>query len=151
MQTILRAVLDEKHALAAQGPDAICTTSPDAPLAEAARLMSASNVGCVLVMNNRRLVGIVSEREVLHAFAAGRPEAGQAKVASVMPTELVTVPPSLSVEAALRICTNRRVRHLPVVDGTELLGLLSIGDLVKFVVQDKENTISELMDYIHGP
>ncbi len=151
MKTMLSVVLEEKAAHAAEGAGALYTVGTHATLAEAARLMSKANIGCVLVMQNQRLIGIVSEREILHLFAAGRPEAGEAAITSVMPADLVTVPPSLSVDAALKICTTRRVRHLPVVEGSELLGLLSIGDLVRSVVKDKEATISELMDYIHGP
>jgi CBS domain-containing protein len=151
MKAILRTVLEQKNALAAEGSAALHMVSADAPLAEAAKLMSTANIGCVLVMQNRRLVGIVSERQILHLFAEGRPDADQAAVASVMPPDLVTVPSTLSVEGALSVCTHQRVRHLPVVDGTELLGVLSIGDLVRFVVKEKDDTIAELMDYIHAP
>ncbi len=151
MKAILRTVLEQKNALAAEGAAALYMVSSDAPLADAAKLMSTSNIGCVLVMQDRRLVGIVSERQILHLFAEGRPDADKAAVASVMPPDLVTVPPTLSVEGALSVCTHQRVRHLPVVDGTELLGVLSIGDLVRFVVKEKDDKIAELMDYIHAP
>lgn len=151
MKTMLSSVLEEKAALAAAGSGGLYTVDSNATLAEAARLMSKTNIGCVLVMKNQRLVGIVSEREILHVFAQGQLEAGEAAITTVMPKDLVTVPPSLSVDAALKICTTRRVRHLPVVEGSEVVGLLSIGDLVRSVVKDKEATISELMDYIHGP
>jgi CBS domain-containing protein len=153
MDTILRTVLQAKADQLHGGARPIHSIGPDATLLDAARLMSNTNVGCALVMQNGRLVGIISERDVLHVFADERADADKAtaSVASCMTSDLVTVPPSMNVEAALKLCTNRRIRHLPVVDGTELQGLLSIGDLVSFVVRDKEGTISELMDYIHGP
>jgi CBS domain-containing protein len=151
METILHTVLREKEALMAERGSVLYRVTPDTPIADAVRLMSDANVGCVLVMEGERMVGIFSERDVMRLFAEGVPEIGKLPVRERMTARPVTVPPSISVEQALLECTDRRVRHLPVVEDGQLLGLLSIGDLVRFVVKDKEGTISELMDYIHGP
>lgn len=151
METLLRTVLHEKEARSPQDAGVIYVIEHDAPVSEAATLMSEANVGCAVVMDHDRLVGILGEREILHAFAQRDPDAGSRRVDSLMAAQPVTVSPGATVEDALRLCTDRRVRHLPVIDGNELLGLLSIGDLVSFVIRDKEGTITELMDYIHGP
>ncbi|MGY6518350.1 MAG: CBS domain-containing protein [Lysobacteraceae bacterium] len=152
METILRTVLKEKEALLAQRGGVLYRVEPGTPVAQAARVMTDANVGCVLVMQGERLAGIFSERDLMRAFtreAADR--VGGRPVSDFMTANLITVQPSISVEEALLVCTDKRVRHLPVLEEGVLLGLLSIGDLVRFVVKDKEDTIHELMDYIHGP
>lgn len=151
MQTTLRTVLEEKTALLAERGHSLFQVAPDASIAEAARIMSEANIGCVLVMDQGRLVGVFNEHDLLVAFADAGSGAATQSVASRLASRPITVTPSMSVEQAMLECTDRRVRHLPVCEDDELVGLLSIGDLVRFVVKDKENTISELMDYIHGP
>jgi CBS domain-containing protein len=150
METPLKVVLAEKAELLAQRGDELYSTEPTAPAVEAIRTMSKANVGCLLILDRGQLVGIFSERDVLHAVAADGLPPKAVKVGDVMTTDLFTVPPSMTVEEALVECTNRRVRHLPVVEDGQLLGLLSIGDLVRFVVQDKDQDIAHLMEYIHG-
>lgn len=151
METILHTVLQEKEALMAERGSVLYRVSPEDPIGEAVRLMNEANVGCVLVMEGEQLVGIFSERDVMRLFTENEPGLTDRPVRDRMTSKPITVPPSLSVEKALLECTDRRVRHLPVVEEGQLLGLLSIGDLVRFVVKDKEGVISELMDYIHGP
>jgi len=151
MDTILHTVLQEKEALMAERGSVLYRVSPDTPIGEAVHLMNEANVGCVLVMEGEQLVGIFSERDVMRLFTEHEAGLAERPVSERMTTRPITVPPSLSVEKALLECTDRRVRHLPVVEEGQLLGLLSIGDLVRFVVKDKEGVISELMDYIHGP
>lgn len=151
METILHTVLREKEALMADRGSVLYRVAPDASIGEAVRLMNEANVGCVLVMEGDQLVGIFSERDLMRLFTEDGQGLAERPVSERMTRTPITVAPSLSVEKALLECTDRRVRHLPVVEDGQLLGLLSIGDLVRFVVKDKEGVISELMDYIHGP
>ncbi len=151
METILTTVLREKEALMAERGSVLYRVSPDTTIGEAVRLMNEANVGCVLVMEGEQLAGIFSERDLMWLFTEDDPGLAARPIRERMTSKPITVPPSLSVEKALLECTDRRVRHLPVVEDGQLLGLLSIGDLVRFVVKDKEGVISELMDYIHGP
>lgn len=151
METILHTVLQEKEALMAERGSVLYRVSPEETIGGAVRLMNEANVGCVLVMEGEQLVGIFSERDVMRLFTENETGLADRPVRDRMTSKPITVPPSLSVEKALLECTDRRVRHLPVVEEGQLLGLLSIGDLVRFVVKDKEGVISELMDYIHGP
>lgn len=151
METILRTVLQEKAELLADKGGILYWVEPSAPLREAARLMDEAHAGCVLVMDQGELVGLLNEHDVVVGLSRHGPEVADMAVHALMTPRPFTVPPSMTVEQALVQCTDRRVRHLPVVDGGELLGLISIGDLVRFVVKDKERTIANLIDYIHGP
>lgn len=151
METLLHTVLREKEALMAERGSVLYRVRPDTTIRDAVQLMADANVGCVLVMDGESLAGIFSERDVMRAYAEDDPTLLDKPVRERMTARLITVEPSISVEKALLECTDRRVRHLPVCEDGRLVGLLSIGDLVRFVVKDKEGTISELMDYIHGP
>jgi CBS domain-containing protein len=150
METPLRTVLQQKaHQLADKG-GVLFWVKPSTTAAEAAKMMDETNVGCVLVIDAGKLVGIFSERDVLRGFARQGAAFATRPIAEVMTPSPFTVPPSMTVEQAMVRCTDRRIRHLPVVDGDELLGLISIGDLVRMVVEDKERDIADLISYIHG-
>jgi len=150
METILTVVLAEKGELLAKRGGTLYCVEPDTRASDAIRTMCEANIGCVLVINGEKLVGIFSERDVMHRIADRGLRPDELLVRDVMTTNVRTVPPSITVEDALVECTDRRVRHLPVAEGGKLVGLLSIGDLVRFVVRDKDRTISDLVDYIHG-
>jgi CBS domain-containing protein len=151
MDTPLSAVLRHKaDQLLDKGGSTLFWVTPETTAAEAAQRMDASNVGCVVVMDAGRLVGIFSERDVLRGFARHGADFGRRPMAEVMTPHPFTVPPTMTVEQAMVRCTDRRIRHLPVVDGGELLGMISIGDLVRLVVVDKEREIADLMNYLHG-
>lgn len=150
METLLKDVLEEKSEIRPAG-GVLYTVSPDSRASEAIQCMCDVNVGCVLVIEEGKLVGIFSERDVMRRIANLGLAPDSVVVRDVMTTNIITVPPSITVEDALVQCTDRRIRHLPVADGGKLLGLLSIGDLVRIVVKDKDRTIADLIDYIHGP
>ncbi len=150
METPLKIVLGAKALLLAERGGALYTTRPEIPASEAIRTMCEQNVGCVLVIDNARLTGILSERDVLRRIVDKGINPADVAVGDVMTKNVFTVEPSLTVEEALAECTNRRIRHLPVIGDGELLGLLSIGDLVRFALDDKDHDIADLMRYIHG-
>lgn len=150
METLLRSVLKEKADLLADKGHILFWAAPEMPMAEAVRLMDEGHVGCLLVMDGGRLVGLLSERDVICGLNAHGPELGGQPVSAVMSANPFSVPPSMSVRQAMVECTQRRVRHLPVIEGNDLLGLISIGDLVRLVAMDKERMINELMSYIQG-
>lgn len=150
METSLKVVMAEKEALLAEQGGKLYTVTPDATAASAIAAMCDAGIGCVLVVQDDRLLGVFSERDVMRRIALRGLAADQVTVGEVMTTQLVTVTPDTTVEQALIQCTDRRIRHLPVTVGEQLLGLLSIGDLVRFVVKDKDRTIADLTDYIHG-
>ncbi len=152
LETRLHTVLAEKARRFGDGRgQEVYSVQPDTNAADAIRRMCQANVGCVLVIEDGTLLGIFSEREVLKSIADKGRTPDQFSVRDVMNRNYVMVSPDLTVEDALVQCTDRRVRHLPVAQEGQLLGLLSIGDLVSFVVKDKDRTIEGLIDYIHGP
>lgn len=150
METLLRSVLQEKADQLADKGHILFWTAPDTPMAEAVRMMDEGNVGCLLVMDSGRLVGLLNERDVIRGLNAHGAGLGDKPVSEVMSAKPVSVEPSMSVHRAMVVCTERRARHLPVIEDGELLGLISIGDLVRLVAKDKEKMISELMGYIQG-
>ncbi|RLK51428.1 CBS domain protein [Alkalispirillum mobile] len=147
METLLKYVLAEK---AERLGDNLRTVTVDTPVAEAISTMCEANIGCVLVTEQGRLAGILAERDVMCRIGNTGKNPTDLKVGEVMNTKVLGVSPSITVEEALVQCTDRRVRHLPVVEDNKLLGLLSIGDLVRYVVKDKERTIADLVDYMFG-
>jgi CBS domain-containing protein len=114
----------------------VFTTTPDAFLADVVRHMVEHNIGSMLVCERdltlgERLVGIVTERDLLRCFAAGKCDLRQLTVAEVMSTRLITARPSDSVADLMGVMTTHRVRHVPVMSGERLVGMVSIGDLLK--------------------
>ncbi|MCG6116698.1 MAG: CBS domain-containing protein [Aquimonas sp.] len=150
METLLRSVLQEKADQLSDKGHILFWTAPDTPMAEAVRMMDEGNVGCLLVMDAGRLVGLLNERDVIRGLSAHGAALGDKPVSDVMSVKPVSVSPSMSVYQAMVECTERRARHLPVLEDGELLGLISIGDLVRLVAKDKEKRISDLMGYIQG-
>lgn len=116
----------------------------------ALEVMAEENVGSVLVIDDGELVGILSERDYSRKVILMDKASKETKVAEIMTTELVSVEPSCSVTDAMSLMTNRRVRHLPVLDEGELVGLISIGDVVKAVIEDQLALINQLEQYITG-
>ena len=133
----------------------VFTTSPDVCLAEVVRQMVEHNVGSMLVCQRdltlgERLVGIVTERDLLRIFAAGKCDLTQLTVGEVMTTKLITAKPSDSVADLMGVMTTHRMRHVPVMSGERLVGLVSIGDLLK---AQHEHLMAEnqfMRDYIQS-
>ena len=117
----------------------------------AAQFMSEHKIGALLVLDGGRIVGMFSERDILLRVVAEGRDPAQARVADVMTVEVACCTPDTSLEEARGAMKNRRIRHLPVVDGDErLLGVISIGDLNAFQVAHQEQTIFLLNEYLYG-
>ncbi len=124
--------------------------SPEASVLDAVKLLAEKKIGALLVMAGGRLVGIVSERDYVRKLAELERAAFDARVADIMTAEVITVGPRDSVQHCLQLMTDRRLRHLPVVAEGELIGMLSIGDLVKQTIDDQASLIQQLEQYIRG-
>lgn len=129
----------------------VLSIGPDAAVLDAANLMNDRKIGSLLVMDAGRLIGIITERDMLQRVLVTRRDPATMSVGEVMTTELVCCHPHTTLEEARGVLKNRRIRHLPVLDQNEqLLGLISIGDLNAYQANDHERTISVLQEYIYG-
>jgi CBS domain-containing protein len=137
-----------KQLLEAKG-NAIFTVEPEDPVLEAIRLMADRHVGALLVMKGGELAGIVSERDYARKVILLGRSSSATPVWQIMSSPVITVTPDTSVQDCMRLMTDRRVRHLPVVSGGQVVGVISIGDLVKQVIEDQRHTIEQLEEYIH--
>jgi len=139
-----------ENALAAKGRK-VATVNPSATLATVAQRLRLEGIGALVVLEGDKLAGMISERDVVHAFAAHRGEAAEIKVAEVMTHNVITCQPEDSLTRVLALMTRHRVRHLPVLRGGQLAGLISIGDAVKHRLDELELEASVLRDaYITG-
>jgi CBS domain-containing protein len=128
----------------------VWTIGPDATVFEAIQMMAGKNVGALLVTDADKLVGIVSERDYTRKVALRGKTSRELKVREILSEDLVHVTPKQSVEECLRLMTDHRVRHLPVLDGEKIAGVVSIGDLVNWVISTQSTTIRQLETYITG-
>jgi CBS domain-containing protein len=137
--------------LSAKGTD-VATITPSATLAEAAEMLRSKGFGALVASaDGRALDGIVSERDIVRALAADGVATLERKVATCMSSEVFTCTPSDSIDALMSMMTERRIRHLPVVDGAGgLAGMISIGDVVKYRLGELERENDQLHDYIQG-
>ena len=128
---------------------AIFSVGPNDPVLDAIKLMAQRHVGALLVMKGSELLGIVSERDYARKVILLGRASSDTLVSQIMSSPVHTVTSKRSVEDCMRLMTQHRVRHLPVVDGGKVVGVISIGDLVKAVIEDQRQTIEQLEDYIH--
>src|SRR5687767_7130286 len=126
------------------------TISPDATVFDAIELMAEKNIGALLVMSGDRLVGVVSERDYTRKVALKGKSSRDTRVQEIVTTPVIAVSPSHTVEQCMRLMTENRVRHLPVLERDELVGIVSIGDLVNWIISTQSVTITQLESYISG-
>jgi CBS domain-containing protein len=128
--------------------DAIWSIEPSRSVYDALSLMAERSIGAVLVVEGRRLVGILSERDYARQVVLKGKASRETPVCDIMTTQLFTVGYEQTVDDCMAIMTDRRVRHLPVLVDGRLVGILSIGDIVKAVIAEKQSQIEQLEDYI---
>ncbi len=128
----------------------VFSIAPDAMVYDAIVMMDERNVGALLVVAAGELRGIISERDYARRIVLRGRRSRETRVDEIMSTDLTTVPPNEPVERCLRMMTEKRIRHLPVVEGDRLVGVISIGDLVKHVIASQSATIAHLENYIQG-
>ena len=136
-----------RQLLEAKTPD-IFTVAPDAPVIDAIRLMAQKHVGAVLVMEGARLAGILSERDYARKIVLEGRSSRDTPVRDIMTSEVVTVAPADDVQRCMQTVTRHRIRHLPVVEDGQVLGVISIGDLVAAVIEQQQMELDQLQRYI---
>ncbi|MDN5782692.1 MAG: CBS domain-containing protein [Luteimonas sp.] len=136
-----------RHLLEGKTPE-VFAIGPDVPVIEAIRLMAEKGIGAVLVMQGGRLAGILSERDYARKVVLQGRSSSDTPVHDIMTAQVVSVGLDDSVERCMQIVTQRRIRHLPVLDRDAVLGVVSIGDLVKAVIEDQQHELDQLQRYI---
>jgi CBS domain-containing protein len=130
--------------------DVIWSVQPTTTVYEAIALMAEKSVGALLVVSDGKLEGIISERDYARKVVLQRRSSSDTLVREIMTDKVITVTPDHSVENCMKIVTEHRVRHLPVLAGDQLVGVISIGDLVNAIITEQAETIGHLHTYISG-
>jgi CBS domain-containing protein len=138
-----------RHLLAQKGGN-VWTISPDANVLDAVAKMAAKDVGSLVVMEEEKLVGIITERHYSRNVVLKGRTSPTTLVREIMETNVIHVTSEQSVERCMALMTDKRVRHLPVVEGAKVIGIVSIGDLLKHIISKREFDIDQLEHYIQG-
>jgi CBS domain-containing protein len=128
----------------------IYSISPKATVYEALEMMSEKNIGALVVMENKKVVGIISERDYARKIILQKKTSKKTLVKEVMSSDLFSVTADTSVEDAMILMTGKHVRHLPVFEKNKFMGVISIGDVVKTIISNKDFLIDQLSEYITG-
>jgi CBS domain-containing protein len=141
--TTVRSVLQSK------GGD-IWSTAPDTLVFDALKVMAEKNIGALLVMEGNQLIGIFSERDYARKVVLKGESSHNIAIQNVMTSGVISVTPDQSIEDCMALMTGRHIRHLPVLENSKLFGMISIGDVVKAIISQHEDTIKQLENYITG-
>ncbi len=142
--------MDKVSELIAEKGHQVWTIGPEATVFDAIKLMSEKEIGALAVVEGERLVGIISERDYARKLVLAGKSSKQTAVRDVMTARVIYAQPEQSIEACMATMTERRIRHMPVLEGERLAGMISLGDLVKVIISQQKSLIRELETYILG-
>jgi CBS domain-containing protein len=131
-------------------PAALWSIEPEATVFEAIKLMAEKNIGSLLVMSGGRLAGVFTERDYSRKIALQGKSSKDTRLRQIISSQIVSVTPQHSIEDCMKLMTENRVRHLPVMEGEKVVGLVSIGDLVNWIISAQNATIAQMEQYIAG-
>lgn len=143
MQITVRQLINRKG-------NVVWSTPPNATVYEALKLMAAKGIGAVLVLDNDQVVGIFSERDYARKVVLKGKSSRETDVSEIMTKDVVYVRPDYTMTDCMALMTDKRIRHLPVIDDGDLVGVISIGDVVKEIISEQEFIIGQLENYISG-
>lgn len=129
---------------------ALWSIAPEASVFEAIKLMAEKDIGSLVVMSGGKLAGLFTERDYTRKVALQGKTSKETQVGEIIPFKVVTITPEDSVEDCMRLMTEHRVRHLPVVEGDQVVGIISIGDLVNWIISAQKAQIEQMEQYISG-
>src|SRR5690606_3421195 len=138
-----------RHLLESKGSE-VYSVAPGEPVVEAIRLMAQRGIAALVVLDGERLAGVVSERDYARKVVLQGRSSSSTLVQEIMTPDVVQVGLDDTVDRCMQLVTDRRLRHLPVVDGQRVIGVVSIGDLVKAVIEDQQEELDQLQRYIAG-
>ncbi len=124
--------------------------APDVTVFDGLKLLASYGVGAILVMEKDLLVGIFSERDYTRKVALQGKNSRETTIADIMTREVISVPPTAGTRVCMALMSTKKIRHLPVMDGNKVLGLISIRDIMDDIIADHEHTITQLQSYISG-
>ena len=128
----------------------VLTISPSATVLDAVKVLAEHDIGALMVLDNGNVVGIISERDYARKVILQGKASIDTPVSEIMSRDLISVTSAESVDACMELMTRERVRHLPVIENDQLTGIISIGDVVKNIIERQQNAIEELEHYIQG-
>ncbi len=128
----------------------IISVTPEAKVFEALKIMSDKNIGSVLVMDSASYVGLLTERDYARKVILKGKASSDVKVKDIMSTDLPTIQPDTSIEICMQLMSDKNVRYLPVFENDQVIGIISINDVIKAVVANQQDTIQQLEKYIHS-
>lgn len=128
----------------------VFSISPEATVFEAIQMMAEKNVGALLVMEEEKLLGVISERDYTRKVALKGRSSREAKVKEIISSPVVSASPAHGIEECMRLMTHHRIRHLPVLEADKVVGIVSIGDLVNWTISAQDAAIEQLESYIAG-
>jgi CBS domain-containing protein len=140
--TTVRQLIDRKGRT-------VFSVEPEDPVLEAIRMMADHHVGALIVMKGDKLQGVISERDYARKVILHGRSSAETPVWQIMSSPAITVSPEQTVQDCMQLMTERRIRHLPVVEAGKVVAMISIGDLVKAVIEEQQQTIEQLESYIH--
>ncbi|HEY4492674.1 MAG TPA: CBS domain-containing protein [Acidobacteriota bacterium] len=149
MQSEVKTMSNVREILLEKG-NAVWTISPDRSVFDALQLMADKNIGALIVTDQEKVIGIFSERDYARKIILKGKASKETSVSEIMTPVVVYVTLKETVEDCMNLMTDKRIRHLPVIEEEKLVGLISIGDVVKAIISDREFTIKQLENYITG-
>ncbi|MDH3531446.1 MAG: CBS domain-containing protein [Gammaproteobacteria bacterium] len=138
-----------KHVLDKKGRH-IISVAPDASVLEAIKLMAEKGIGALVVMEDDKLLGIISERDYARKVIIKGRSSQSTRVAEIMTPDVLTTTSDRTVNECMNVMTEKKIRHLPVVEEATVIGVISIGDLVEAIISDQQEAIEQLEQYISG-